>query len=33
MSKVIIISGLSKGLGLGIAKKLLQNNWKVAEVQ
>lgn len=30
MSKVIIISGLSKGLGLGIAKKLLQNNWKVA---
>ena len=30
MSKVIIISGLSKGLGIGIAKKLLQNNWKVA---
>ena len=29
MNKVIIISGLSKGLGLGLAKNLLKN-WKVA---
>ncbi len=30
MNKVIIISGLSKGLGLGLAKYLLKKNWKVA---
>lgn len=30
MTKVVIISGLSKGLGLGIAKYLLQNGWRVA---
>ena len=30
MNKVIIISGLSKGLGLGLAKNLLKKNWKVA---
>ena len=30
MNEVIIISGISKGLGLGLAKKLLNGGWKVA---
>ena len=30
MNKVIIISGISKGLGLGIAKKLLVKKFKVS---
>jgi len=30
MSNVIIISGISKGLGFGIAKKLLNAGWNVA---
>jgi len=30
MSKVIIISGISKGLGFGLTKRLLSMGWKVA---
>ena len=30
MKKIIIISGISKGLGLGLAKKLLAEGWKIA---
>jgi len=30
MKKIIIISGISKGLGFGIAKKLLAEGWKIA---
>ncbi len=30
MSRVVIISGISKGLGFNIAKKLLFSGWKVA---
>jgi 3-oxoacyl-[acyl-carrier protein] reductase len=30
MKKIIIISGISKGLGFGLAKKLLAEDWKIA---
>ena len=30
MEKVVIISGISKGLGFTIAKRLLSSGWKVS---